>query len=322
MNRAPTTLRLPSHLPFPLTVTSFLVKPDSPIRKHDSLLVYKFSAYVSEEQDEDQEEKRVRKEMVEQFDSPWEGILTEWLIEEGAVVSSARYTSILLSELSLVNLLSQSSNHVYTRSLSKTSVRFVGPIYQCTCPSSCDANLPRRDYTGDVSTQPNISMSHDNFDVKVTYDVLSALTNQAPNAGQEAARIERQTLKRLLTSRKLSLIVDLDQTLIHATVDPTVGEWMRDTSNANYSAVKHVQAFQLEEGGHLGPCWYFVKVRPGLSEFLEEISKMYELHVYTMGTRAYADAVAKIVDPHKKYFGDRVLSRDESGSNFRSFDFG
>jgi RNA polymerase II subunit A C-terminal domain phosphatase len=118
----------------------------------------------------------------------------------------------------------------------------------------------------------------------------------------------------LLTSRKLSLIVDLDQTIIHATVDPTVGEWMQDRANPNYNAVKDVQAFQLEEGGHLGPCWYFIKVRPGLAEFLEEVSKMYELHVYTMGTRAYADAIARIVDPQKQYFGDRILSRDESGS--------
>jgi RNA polymerase II subunit A C-terminal domain phosphatase len=138
---------------------------------------------------------------------------------------------------------------------------------------------------------------------------------------KEAARIEKQTLKRLLTARKLSLVVDLDQTIIHATVDPTVGEWMQDPSNPNYEAVKDVQAFQLEEGGPLGPCWYFIKLRPGLSDFLEEVSKMYELHVYTMGTRSYANAVAKIVDPHKIYFGNRVLSRDESGSNlFPSLD--
>ena len=95
MNRLPTTLRLPSHLPFPITVTSFLVKPDSPIKKHDGLLVYKFFVYVSEEQDDDQRERLVKKEMVEQFDSPWEGTLTEWLIKEGAVVSSARHRSIL-----------------------------------------------------------------------------------------------------------------------------------------------------------------------------------------------------------------------------------
>lgn len=89
---------------------------------------------------------------------------------------------------------------------------------------------------------------------------------------------------------------------------------MQQPDNPNYNAVKDVRPFQLEEGGQLGPCWYFIKVRPGLAEFLENVSKMYELHVYTMGTRAYANAVAQIVDPKGKYFGDRVLSRDESGS--------
>lgn len=191
---------------------------------------------------------------------------------------------------------------------------FAAPIFQCIHhPIIAEDNLDfRKDYTGDVSTQPNISMSHDNFDVKVTYDV--PILRILCLIIKEAARIEKQTLKRLLTSRKLSLIVDLDQTIIHATVDPTVGDWMRDPESPNYEAVKDIKAFQLEEGGHLGPCWYFIKVRPGLPEFLEEVSQMYELHVYTMGTRAYANAVAKIVDPHRKYFGDRVLSRDESGS--------
>jgi RNA polymerase II subunit A-like phosphatase len=55
-------------------------------------------------------------------------------------------------------------------------------------------------------------------------------------------------------------------------------------------------------------------MRPGLKEFLEHISKLFELHIYTMGTRAYALAVKKIVDPDGTLFGERVLSRDESGS--------
>lgn len=91
MNNRPTTLHLPGHLPFPITISSLLIKPDSPIKKHDSLLVYKFYSYVSEEQDDVEGEKQVRKEMVEQFDSPWEGILTEWLVKEGSIVSSARF---------------------------------------------------------------------------------------------------------------------------------------------------------------------------------------------------------------------------------------
>ena len=45
------------------------------------------------------------------------------------------------------------------------------------------------------------------------------------------------------------MVVDLDQTIIHATVDPTVAEWQRDPNNPNYSAVKDVQAFQLVDDG-------------------------------------------------------------------------
>ena len=45
---------------------------------------------------------------------------------------------------------------------------------------------------------------------------------------EEAQRIERETAERLLKARKLSLIVDLDQTIVHATVDPTVGEWIAE----------------------------------------------------------------------------------------------
>ena len=46
-----------------------------------------------DEEDDDEGHKQVRKEMVEQFDSPWEGILTEWLVQEGSVVASARSDS-------------------------------------------------------------------------------------------------------------------------------------------------------------------------------------------------------------------------------------
>ena len=89
MNNRPTILHLPGHLPYPITISSLLVKPDSPIKKHDGLLVYKFFAFESEVQG-DRTERSVRREMVEQFDSPWEGILTEWLVEEGTIVHSSK----------------------------------------------------------------------------------------------------------------------------------------------------------------------------------------------------------------------------------------
>ena len=131
----------------------------------------------------------------------------------------------------------------------------------------------------------------------------------------EAIKVEDEAKRRLLASQKLSLVVDLDQTIIHATVDPTVAEWQKDEKNPNHGAVKDVRAFQLvDDGPGAKGCFYYIKLRPGLQDFLTNVSKMYELHIYTMGTRAYAQNIANIIDPDRKVFGDRILSRDESGS--------
>jgi len=53
---------------------------------------------------------------------------------------------------------------------------------------------------------------------------------------------------------------------------------------------------------------------PGWKEFLRKTAIKYEMHVYTMGTRAYAEEVCAAIDPDGKIFGGRILSRDESGS--------
>lgn len=71
------------------------------------------------------------------------------------------------------------------------------------------------DYTGfSEASRADIQMTHSAFGPTVSLE--------------EAQRIERETANHLLKSRKLSLIVDLDQTIVHATVDPTVGEWIAE----------------------------------------------------------------------------------------------
>ena len=57
-------------------------------------------------------------------------------------------------------------------------------------------------------------------------------------SADEAARLENETAQRLTMEKKLLLILDLDQTIIHATVEPTVGEWQRDKDNPNYHILK------------------------------------------------------------------------------------
>ncbi|KAL1920768.1 uncharacterized protein VTP21DRAFT_11403 [Calcarisporiella thermophila] len=151
----------------------------------------------------------------------------------------------------------------------------------------------------------HLSADPEHATISMSHDVSGLMVTQ-----EEAERLEIETAQRLLGERKLSLIVDLDQTIIHATVDPTAGEWKSDEKNINHPATKDICEFTLPDG----PTVYYVKLRPGLQEFLREITQIYELHIYTMGTRNYAQAVADQIDPEGKYFGGRILSRDESGS--------
>ena len=152
------------------------------------------------------------------------------------------------------------------------------------------------------SSRATINMVHNNVSLTISEN--------------EAARADDEAKRRLLGSKKLSLVVDLDQTIIQATVDPTVADWQKDEHNPNHDAVKDVREFLLKDDGpgNRG-CWYYIKLRPGLKDFLDNVSKIYELHIYTMGTRAYAKNIADIIDPEHKIFGDRILSRDESGSS-------
>src|SRR4051812_15807753 len=121
------------------------------------------------------------------------------------------------------------------------------------------------------STRAPIQMTHDNTTLTVSQ--------------REATRVEEDAKRRLLASRRLSLVVDLDQTIIHATVDPTVGEWKEDKENPNHEALRDVRQFQLiDDGPGMRGCWYYIKLRPGLEEFLQNVAEIYELHIYTMGT--------------------------------------
>ena len=65
--------------------------------------------------------------------------------------------------------------------------------------------------------------------------------------------------------------------------------------------------FTLPEHPHI----YHCRLRPHVREFLSTLSQMYEMYVFTMATKDYARQVTKVLDPGKKMFSDRIISRDE-----------
>lgn len=57
---------------------------------------------------------------------------------------------------------------------------------------------------------------------------------------------------------------------------------------------------------------YYIKLRPHLDDLLAYCQERYEMHIYTMGNREYANYILKIIDPEGKFFGDRIITRDEN----------
>ncbi|SCV70695.1 BQ2448_3457 [Microbotryum intermedium] len=275
---ASTTLFAPASLPFPITIQRLLVQqPQCAITKTQALFTYSFVPNLVIPVEGKQER------LSKVYESPVEGQFEGWAdgIRQGTVV---RDTNVPL---------------VYIKEDCTHDVQLHG-----LC-ALCGKDLTGTDYTGFSETsRAKIAMVHDVGGLTVSLE--------------EASRLEAATTSRLLSAKKLSLIVDLDQTIVHATVDPTVGEWLADPDNPNHEALDGVKSFRLgmtsgDQSVDDG-CIYYVKKRPGLDRFLADLAEMYEMHVYTMGTRAYAIEVCNVIDPDGRLFGGRILSRDESES--------
>ncbi|KAK7058573.1 CTD phosphatase Fcp1 [Paramarasmius palmivorus] len=312
MESSPTDLYLPQSFPYPIKVVSIDAKESENVERGTRLLSYTF-IYTS----------RVPGSKPETRFGTWdcavEGSLQKWNIKPGDTISQRH-----AKEKPVAVVIEPCKHGMQLGGL-------------CVL---CGKDMTNADYIGlSDESRASIQMTHSAFGPTVSLE--------------EAQRIERETAERLLKARKLSLIVDLDQTIVHATVDPTVGEWIsegeawesrraqkaenseqpadsEDECNPNWEALKDVKKFRLgpESFGVPQPtgknaagkgvgdqgCMYYIKPRPGWETFLREAASKYEMHVYTMGTRAYAEQVCAAIDPDGSLFGGRILSRDESGS--------
>ena len=101
---------------------------------------------------------------------------------------------------------------------------------------------------------------------------------------KQAEDLAKEDKHRLLRQKKLALIVDLDQTLVHTSTDINIRAGLPD-----------VYGFRLKNYPHC----YHARLRPHVHEFLDKISSLYELYIFTMGTHCYAHTLSKILDPQR-----------------------
>lgn len=99
------------------------------------------------------------------------------------------------------------------------------------------------------------------------------------------AHIQALTVTLPETTKK-TLILDLDETLIHADFDN------------KFTKHDHVVSFMYEDAEVTVPIF----IRPGLNDFLQSVCELYEIFVFTASKKQYAEAVLNFLDPDNKYF--------------------
>lgn len=152
-----------------------------------------------------------------------------------------------------------------------------------------------------VHCMTDIDASNDVRDAKIWASSMCA-----PGASGHV-RMSHATAERLIDSvamaeahrhaQRLHLVCDLDQTLVSSTevardapVPPHVDEVIPATSSRTV---------------------YHTCIRPGVRAILAALAQhAYTLHVYTSGTRSYAQRIVQLLDPSGALFGTRIVARE------------
>eukprot|EP00759_Apiculatamorpha_spiralis_P029139 PhF_6_TR31467/c2_g1_i6/m.46214 len=89
------------------------------------------------------------------------------------------------------------------------------------------------------------------------------------------------------------LVLDIDETLVHSSFEP----------RGNHDVVLKVMVNGVEHS-------IYVNIRPGLREFLDHVSTMFEICVFTASTSLYANTLMDFLDPGRKMLGPLRLFRE------------
>ncbi|KAL8157077.1 RNA polymerase II C-terminal domain phosphatase-like 4 isoform X1 [Apium graveolens] len=126
-------------------------------------------------------------------------------------------------------------------------------------------------------------------------------------ANDEIARLRNNDLKNLFRHKKLNLVLDLDHTLLNSS------QFRHITPEEEYLRVPPDSLPDELKGNlfRLDFMHMMTKLRPFVRTFLKEASKLFEMYIYTMGERAYALEMARLLDPENIYFNSKVIAQGD-----------
>ena len=197
----------------------------------------------------------------------------------------------------------------------------IGVIEECLHPAFVDGMCV-------VCGTPQASLKDDKNKSKTT---ISERSNSAPKtvkvtvtggvtmtvSKRESESMAMLDADRLFKQKRLSLVLDLDHTLVHATADPRAHAFL-NPNHPRAVATGDLRTISLSISEGAGPkadprhkhirSYHYIKMRPYVKEFLDTVRKTYEVSVYTAGTRQYAEEIAMVLS--RKLAG-AVIDSDE-----------
>lgn len=156
---------------------------------------------------------------------------------------------------------------------------------------SCYNFLNKRKFNGDVSENTPL----ESFFLKESLAQYKVARQLAARGGMQYPT-NRPPVRR---TKQYMLVLDIDETLVHS-------EPMVENSVPNANSTKQYDKTVTFNNPNGTVDVYGVRFRPYMMEFIQRMSRFYDLAVYTASARDYADAVMDAIDPTRQIFCARL----------------
>ncbi|KAK4756827.1 hypothetical protein SAY87_006954 [Trapa incisa] len=139
------------------------------------------------------------------------------------------------------------------------------------------------------SDQSHLSSGSLDSDETGSFDSHLFIRNFLDLSDFETSSLPDLLPKETCKQKRVTLVLDLDETLVHSTTQPC------EDADFTFKIVFN-----------MGEHTVYVRKRPSLATFLERVSEMFEIVIFTASESVYAKQLLDILDPEGKFFSRRV----------------